>query len=106
MELCIVGKDENVSAVVTSGAVIPLLNTLSLPRDKPTMESIQERRKLLEATTRALKAIFASSRTLKYDTFTVSSFYFVVYIRLTYIAEETYRRFSIVIGCNIKFSWS
>ncbi|KAI7892329.1 armadillo-type protein [Mucor mucedo] len=63
------GKDENVSAVVTSGAVTPLLNTLSLPRDKPIMESIQERRKLLEATTRALKAIFASSRTLKYDTF-------------------------------------
>lgn len=64
------------SAVVTSGAVIPLLNTLSLPRDKPVMESIQERRKLLEATTRALKAIFASSRTLKYDTFTVSFFLF------------------------------
>lgn len=64
------GKDENVSAVVASGAVVPLLNTLELPRDRPAMEAIQERRKLLEATTRALKAIFASSRAIKYDTFT------------------------------------
>lgn len=60
------------SAVVASGAVVPLLNTLELPRDRPAMEAIQERRKLLEATTRALKAIFASSRAIKYDTFTVS----------------------------------
>lgn len=61
------------SAVVASGAIVPLLNTLALPRDKPVMEAIKERRKLLEAATRALKAIFASSRSIKYDTFTVSS---------------------------------
>ncbi|KAG1106833.1 hypothetical protein G6F42_016595 [Rhizopus arrhizus] len=64
------GKDENVSAVVASGAVVPLLDTLELPGNKPIMEAIQERRKLIEAATRALKAIFASSRTVKYDTFT------------------------------------
>lgn len=60
------------SAVVASGAVVPLLDTLELPGNKPIMEAIQERRKLIEAATRALKAIFASSRTVKYDTFTVS----------------------------------
>ncbi|KAL7309095.1 hypothetical protein PS15m_011217 [Mucor circinelloides] len=64
------GKDENVSAVVASGAVVPLLDTLELPANKPILEAIQERRKLIEAATRALKAIFASSRTVKYDTFT------------------------------------
>lgn len=60
------------SAVVASGAVVPLLDTLELPANKPILEAIQERRKLIEAATRALKAIFASSRTVKYDTFTVS----------------------------------
>jgi hypothetical protein len=41
------------------------------------MEAIKERRKLLEAATRALKAIFASSRSIKYDTFTVSFYLFI-----------------------------
>ena len=68
-----IGKDENVSAVVASGAVVPLLDTLELPDNKPVLEAIQERRKLIEAATRALKAIFASSKTVKYDTFTVSN---------------------------------
>lgn len=86
----VLGKDENVSAVVASGAVVPLLNTLELPRDRPAMEAIQERRKLLEATTRALKAIFASSRAIKYDTFTVSFDLQEIY-RVTFI-HKFYRR--------------
>jgi hypothetical protein len=68
------GKDENVAVVVTSGAIVPLLNTLELPSEKPVFESIQERRKLLEATTRALKAIFMSAKVLKYDTVTPKHF--------------------------------
>lgn len=52
--------------------MIPLLNTLALPTNKAPLEAIQERRKLIEATTRALKAIFTSSKTMKYDTLTVS----------------------------------
>ncbi|KAG1178732.1 hypothetical protein G6F70_000240 [Rhizopus microsporus] len=55
------GKDDNVSAVITSGSIVPLLNTLSLPHDKHLIESLRQRRKLIEASTRALKAIFTAS---------------------------------------------
>lgn len=101
------GKDENVSAVVASGAIVPLLNTLALPRDKPVMEAIKERRKLLEAATRALKAIFASSRSIKNDTFTVSDFvvvrffFFCLFVTLFFYmsnVEKTYSGFSFIIG--------
>lgn len=106
----LVGKDENVSAVVASGAIVPLLDNLALPRDRPVMEAIQERRKLLEATTRALKAIFASSRTIKYDTFTVGFFHTFCLVFCTknpsplLCIEKTYSRFSFDIRCNIYFS--
>lgn len=63
---------------MTSGAIVPLLNTLELPSEKPVFESIQERRKLLEATTRALKAIFMSAKVLKYDTVTVKVLLFFI----------------------------
>ncbi|KAI8378776.1 hypothetical protein EDC96DRAFT_173331 [Choanephora cucurbitarum] len=74
------GKDENVSTVVASGAIVPLLDTLELPRDKAPLESILERRKLIEATTRALKAIFASSRSIRYDSFSVMNHWLLQYI--------------------------
>ncbi|KAI8874994.1 ARM repeat-containing protein [Backusella circina FSU 941] len=63
------GKEENVAAVVSAGAIVPLLDTLELPPAQ-AMEAIKEKRKLLEAVTRALKAIFASSRVSKHDIFT------------------------------------
>lgn len=69
-----IGKDENVATVVASGAIVPLLDTLELPRDRTPLESILERRKLIEATTRALKAIFASSRSVRYGSFSVVIF--------------------------------
>ena len=68
------------STVVASGAIVPLLDTLELPRDKTPLESILERRKLIEATTRALKAIFASSRSIRYDSFSVMSHWLLQYI--------------------------
>lgn len=68
----IVGKDENVSVVISHGAIGPLLDVLSLRRDLPTMDAIREKRKLLEAVTRALKSIFACPKTPKDDIFMVS----------------------------------
>ncbi|KAF7723882.1 hypothetical protein EC973_001554 [Apophysomyces ossiformis] len=64
------GKDENIEAVALSGAIEPLLDTLALPRGRPPLDAVREKRKLLEATTRALKAIFSSSKILKGDAFT------------------------------------
>ncbi|KAG1458847.1 hypothetical protein G6F56_006298 [Rhizopus delemar] len=55
------GKDDNVSTVITSSAVTPLLDSILIPSDKPILETIRERRKLIEASTRALKAIFTVS---------------------------------------------
>jgi hypothetical protein len=72
------GKEENVAAVVSAGAIVPLLDTLELPAAHIT-DTIRERRKLLEAVTRALKAIFASSRVSKHDVFTVSTLVYSKY---------------------------
>lgn len=67
-----VGKDENVSVVISHGAIGPLLDVLSLRRDLATMDAIREKRKLLEAVTRALKSIFTCPNTPKDDIFMVS----------------------------------
>ena len=67
-----IGKDENVSVVISHGAIGPLLDVLSLRRDLATMDAIREKRKLLEAVTRALKSIFACPKTPKDDIFMVS----------------------------------
>ncbi|KAG0166739.1 hypothetical protein DFQ28_008636 [Apophysomyces sp. BC1034] len=64
------GKDENVEAVALSGAIDPLLDTLALPHDMQPIDAVREKRKLLEATTRALKAVFSSSKISKGDAFT------------------------------------
>ncbi|KAI7878465.1 ARM repeat-containing protein [Lichtheimia hyalospora FSU 10163] len=64
-----VGKDENVSVVISHGAIGPLLDVLSLRRDLATMDAIREKRKLLEAVTRALKSIFTCPNTPKDDIF-------------------------------------
>ncbi|KAI8088850.1 uncharacterized protein BX664DRAFT_122539 [Halteromyces radiatus] len=65
------GKDENVVSVVASGAIGPLLDSLEIPQDIPITEAINRKRKLLEASTRALKAIFSSSSAYKDDIFKV-----------------------------------
>ncbi|KAI9495205.1 hypothetical protein BDB00DRAFT_257111 [Zychaea mexicana] len=64
------GKDENVNAVVSFGAITPLLDALALRPSVPVIEAIREKRKLLEAATRALKSIFTCPRTPKDDIFT------------------------------------
>ncbi|KAI7848792.1 armadillo-type protein [Circinella umbellata] len=64
------GKDENVNEVVSAGAITPLLDALALRPNVPVIEAIREKRKLLEAVTRALKSIFTCPRTPKDDIFT------------------------------------
>ncbi|KAI9030105.1 hypothetical protein CLU79DRAFT_423968 [Phycomyces nitens] len=63
------GKDENAISVVSFGALGPLLNSLRLPQNANLTETIHQHRKLLEASTRALKAIFSSHKVPKEQLF-------------------------------------
>ena len=55
--------------------ITPLLDALALRPNVPVIEAIREKRKLLEAVTRALKSVFSCPRTPKDDIFTVSCFF-------------------------------
>jgi hypothetical protein len=65
-----IGKNENVTVIVSSGAVVPLLDTLEIPPEN-AKQALMERRKLLEASTRALKAICSHSKVSRQEVFTV-----------------------------------
>jgi hypothetical protein len=65
-----IGKNENVTAIVSSGAVTPLLDTLEIPPEN-AKQALMERRKLLEASTRALKAICSHSKVSRQEVFNV-----------------------------------
>ncbi|KAG0943590.1 hypothetical protein G6F32_007640 [Rhizopus arrhizus] len=89
------GKNDNVSTVITSSAVTPLLDTILIPRDKPLLETIRQRRKLIEASTRALKAIFtvSSPNFPKYHWVTekhISSLALILKVTSGFLIEETY----------------
>ncbi|KAI7864822.1 armadillo-type protein [Spinellus fusiger] len=62
------GKDENAIAIVQLGALRPLLHALRLPCS--VIDAVYQRRKLLEAVTRAIKAIFSSSKVSKEEFYT------------------------------------
>jgi hypothetical protein len=57
-----IGNDEIVSQIVAAGAVPRLLNALSLPTNTSPTIAVQQNLKMLEAATRALKAIYSSSK--------------------------------------------
>ncbi|KAJ2960908.1 hypothetical protein NQZ79_g3697 [Umbelopsis isabellina] len=63
------GNDEIVSQIVAAGAVPRLLNALSLPPNTSPAIAVQQNLKMLEASTRALKAIYSSSKSYKKDIF-------------------------------------
>lgn len=69
------GNDDNVAAVVSCGAVNPLLDILNVRGRDPIIDAIREKRKLLEAVTRALKSILSCTNTPKDDVFTVCIYY-------------------------------
>ena len=60
--------------------ITPLLDALALRPNVPVIEAIREKRKLLEAVTRALKSVFTCPRTPKDDIFTVSSFFYYIFL--------------------------
>ena len=66
------GNDEIVSQIITAGAIPQLLNALALPSDTPPAIAVQQNIKMLEAATRALKAIYSSGKAYKKDIYTVS----------------------------------
>jgi armadillo repeat-containing protein 8 len=68
------GNDEIVSQIVAAGAIPQLLNALALPSDTPPTIAVQQNIKMLEAATRALKAIYSSGKAYKKDIYTVSFF--------------------------------
>lgn len=69
------GNDDNVAAVVSCGAVNPLLDILNVRGRDPIIDAIREKRKLLEAVTRALKSILSCTNTPKDDVFTVCIYF-------------------------------
>jgi hypothetical protein len=69
-----VGNDEIVSQIVAAGAIPKLLSALALPSDTPPVIAVQQNIKMLEASTRALKAIYSSGKSDKKDIYTVSYF--------------------------------
>jgi hypothetical protein len=66
------GNDEIVSQIIAAGAIPQLLNALALPSDTPPAIAVQQNIKMLEAATRALKAIYSSGKAYKKDIYTVS----------------------------------
>lgn len=66
------GNDEIVSQIIAAGAIPQLLNALALPSDTPPTIAVQQNIKMLEAATRALKAIYSSGKAYKKDIYTVS----------------------------------
>ncbi|KAH8551203.1 armadillo-type protein [Umbelopsis sp. PMI_123] len=64
------GNDEIVSQIVAAGAIPKLLSALALPSDTPPVIAVQQNIKMLEASTRALKAIYSSGKSDKKDIYT------------------------------------
>ncbi|CAO3658525.1 unnamed protein product [Umbelopsis ramanniana] len=64
------GNDEIVSQIIAAGAIPQLLNALALPSDTPPAIAVQQNIKMLEAATRALKAIYSSGKAYKKDIYT------------------------------------
>ncbi|CAO3662461.1 unnamed protein product [Umbelopsis vinacea] len=61
------GNDEIVAQIVAAGAIPQLLNALALPANTSPVIAVQQNLKMLEAATRALKAIYSSSKSHKKD---------------------------------------